>query len=139
MTVVRIEPFKYCGPINAGDDYSEIIKRFSDHQEFKKGPLSKFVTSSILAGNLHVFYSEKGSCVGVEVFPPLKPSLDVIDFFSSDLNAVNNLLSKRGVKVEISDSGLEIPSLGISLYSHDFDESLCCAIDSVYVDLSKPE
>lgn len=139
MTIISIESFKNCGPINAGDDYSEIIKRFSDHQEFKKGPLSKFVTSSILSGNLHVFYSEKGSCVGVEVFPPLKPSWDAIDFFSSDLKTINNLFKKRGAKVDVSDSGLEIPSLGLSLYSHDFNESLCCAIDSVYVDLSKPE
>lgn len=136
MTIISINPFKECGPIRAGDSYFELIKKFPDHEEFKKSPLSKFVTSSIFSGNLHVFYSENGDCVGVEIFPPLRPFWGGFDFFSDDLNACKDLFNQRGVHVEISDSGLEIPSLGISLYSHDFDDSLCCTVDSVYVDLS---
>lgn len=57
----------------------------------------------------------------------------VLIFFSGDLKAIENLFKQRGIDVELSDSGLEIPSLGISLYSHDFDDSLCCSVDSFYV------
>ena len=84
---------------------------------------------------MHVFYSEKGDCIGVEVFPPLKPLWNGVKLFSEDLETIKNLFNQRGINIEVSDSGLEIPSLGISLYSHDFDDTLLCSIDSVYVNL----
>jgi len=136
MTKINIEAFKRCGPIKSGDSYHEIRKKFLDHQDFKKSPLSKFVTSSIFNGNIHVFYSEHGYCVGVEVFSAFQPLWENINLISTDLKTIKDLFSQRKIDVEISDSGLDIPSLGISLYSHDFDESLYCSVDSVYVDLS---
>jgi|SRR5690554_977044 len=133
MTVINIKPFQVCGPINNVDTYSDVTKKYLDHQEFKKTPQSKFVTSSILGGNIHVFYSETGQCVGVEVFPPLKLIWDDVELLSKDLKFIDNLFKQRNIGTEVSDSGIEIPSLGISLYSHDFDDSLCCSVDSVYV------
>jgi len=133
MTVINIKPFQVCGPINNVDTYSDVTKKYLDHQEFKKTPQSKFITSSILGGNIHVFYSETGQCVGVEVFPPLKLIWDDVELLSKDLKFIDNLFKQRNIGTEVSDSGIEIPSLGISLYSHDFDDSLCCSVDSVYV------
>ena len=136
MKTISIEPFRKCGPIKSGDSYFDIVKKFSDHQEFKKSPLSKFITSSIMNGGLHVYYSEKGVCTGVEVFPPLKPFWDGVDLFSLDLKHIENLLGQREIEIEISDTGLEVLSLGISLFSHDFDQSVSGLVDSVYVDFT---
>lgn len=135
MKELIIKPFEKCGPINNGDSFLEISKKYSDHKEFKKSPFSKHSTSSIFNGNVHVFYSELGKCVGVEVFPPLSPIWSDISFISGTLKSIVDLLKEKNIEVNILDSGLDIPSLGILLYSHDFDESLECVIDSVYVNL----
>lgn len=135
MNEIIIEPFKRCGPIGCDESFSEISKKFPDHKEFKKTPFSKFVTSSIMSGNLHVYYSETGACVGVEIFPPFKAVWDGIEFLKNDMESISRLLSSRNMAVEISDSGVDIPGLGLSLYSHDFTESLKCSVDSVYVKL----
>jgi hypothetical protein len=133
MTKMMITPFKNCGPVSQNDDFWEIKKNFSGHQEFRKSPFSKFLTSSIMDGNLHVFYSETGKCVGVEVFSPLEPVWDGINLLTKKLKEVEILFNERNIVCEVTDTGLEVPDLGISLYSHNFETSLNCPIDSVYV------
>lgn len=134
MSEMTISPFLCCGSIIRGDSIFEISKKFPDHKEFKKGPFSKFLTSSIMSGNVHVFYSEHGSCVGVEVFPPIKLVCKGINLFEDNLKSITKSLMSQDIRYEISDSGLDFPSLGLSLYSHNFDETLICSVDSVYVD-----
>lgn len=133
MMRMLIEPFKQCGQVTCSESYAMIFKSFPDHSEFKKTPFSKHVTSSILGGNMHVYYSETGVCVGVEVFPPLVPIWDGVELFSMNLRELMDVVINKGLKVKLSDSGLEIPDLGFSLFSYDFEDTLECAVDSLYV------
>lgn len=133
MKEMNITPFYCCGPITFGDSFLEISKKYPDHKEFKKNEFSKFLTSSIMNGNVHVFYSEQGNCVGVEVFPPVQLMYDGINLFGANLKATADLLINKSFIYEVSDSGLDFPDLGVSLYSNDFEESFMCSVDSVYV------
>lgn len=133
MNNLVIEPFQSCGPISRDDEYADISKRFSDHQSFMKNSFSNFLTSSIFGGNLHVFYSSEGKCVGVEAFPPMNVSWDGFIILPGCLIRAKEFFERRLMKVDTSDYGLEIVCLGLSIYSYDFEESLNCNIDSLYI------
>jgi hypothetical protein len=135
MNAIFIEPYVGCGPIKAGDDYSTIKTRFPSHQEFKKSPISKFVTSSLCGDSLHIFYSETGACTGVEIFRPLRALLEGIDLMEEKLDVLKERFVQKGVGVSDSDYGFELPSLGVSLYSHDFEGTSTSLVDSVFVHL----
>ena len=135
MTEMYITPFNKCGSVVGGTPYSLISKQFSDHESFTKGPFSKFVTSTVLDGALHIYYSESGMCVGVEVFPPLVAIWDGINLFDINLKELVRIMRNKGQDIEIEDAGIELPNLGFSIYSHDFEEDLICSIDGVYINL----
>lgn len=135
MIDINISPFEKCGAVVAGSTYAEVSKMFVDHESFTKGPFSTFVTSSVLDGSLHVYYSETGICVGVEIFHPLRPIWDGINLFSGNLKDLTHIMFTKGQNIEIEDPCVEFSNLGFSTYSSNFDDRLICIVDSIYVNL----
>jgi len=141
MILYALKPFKECGPIVAGISFSKVQKLFADHRVFNKG--ENHVTSLILDQSMHVYYNEHGICTGVEVMSPFLPGHNYqlvwngINFLNESLDNIIKLLKKRGCIIEIIDTGANIPELGLSLYSDEYETDLHCNIDAVYVELSK--
>ena len=125
--------------VSGGESLLEVAIDFPNHSVFVKAPgFSRFVTSEILDGMIHIYYDETGRCHGVEIHRPGPANgLSCIgaDLLDGTMGSVAAKLTARGIPWRVYDAGIEAPELGISLYAEDFTNNLGCRVDSVYAEL----
>ncbi|MEP3475826.1 MAG: hypothetical protein ABJN57_06385 [Hyphomicrobiales bacterium] len=143
-----LKPFKEVSEIDSGNPYKEDISidatktikditwAFPSHQIFlKDGIESEYVTSSISNETMHVYYNKDGICTGLEIFKPHSLQCENIELLKCSLSSLVKELKIKDIQFDEIDYGIEIPSFGISTYSHDFEENSNLPIDCVYVEL----
>ncbi len=142
-----LKPFKEVTKIDSGNPYKgdisidstktikDITWAFPSHQIFLKDGLeSEFVTSSISNEKIHVYYNKDGMCTGLEIFKPHSLQYENIELLKCSLSSLMTELKIKDIQFDEIDYGIEIPSFGISTYSHDFEENSNLPIDCVYVE-----
>lgn len=137
--IISGNPYKDPLTISAGQSLLEIASNFPNHSVFVKAPgISRFVTSELVGGGIHVYYDDAGRCTGVEInrSKPIE-AIACRDTPLTDgtLGDVLGRLTAGGMPFRMDGSGIEVPKLGISLWSEEFSATLNCRVDSVYAEL----
>ena len=137
-------PYRDPIDLRAGATLLEVALLWPNHCVFVKAPShSRFVTSDLGPGRLHVYYDAAGRCEGVEVIASSasdpRPALicDSVDLFQPSMKGVWDALAQRGHACRVADAGFDAPGLGLSFFCENFDETLACGVDAVYIALRR--
>ncbi|KAB2721492.1 hypothetical protein [Brucella intermedia] len=134
-------PYTGFTSISGGEKFVDTVVKFPRHEVFVKSKKSLFPTSILSNGIMHVYYDENGCVVGIELMVP-------------ELNQIGHSLTWNKMKItpemivdvaEFSKSsgldykntgyGFDIPEIGLSYYSANFDDTMQSKLDSVYINL----
>ncbi|MFD1792203.1 hypothetical protein ACFSE0_11220 [Ochrobactrum teleogrylli] len=129
--------------ISSGEKFLDIAGKFPRHQVFVKTRKSSFPTSIIKDGSIHVYYNAGGSVVGLELMVSELINdgqfliWKEVNILQNTMQRINDAFEAFGVAVENTRYGLDIPNLGLSFYSSDFEDNLQSKVDSVYIELTR--
>ena len=134
-------PYVGLTTISSGEKFLDIAAKFPRHQVFVKAKSSVFPTSIINDGAIHIHYNEGGRVAGLElmVFELADNRQSLIwkemNILQGKMEGIANFCKSCGMSVENTGYGLDVPDLGLSFFSSDFDDLLQSGVDSVYIKL----
>ena len=68
---------------------------------------------------LHLHYDENNALEYIELFPPASPTWDGLHLLDLSLEEIERVATARGYSVSRDETGLDIRSLGIGIYSEN--------------------
>jgi len=113
-----IRPHEGIGPLSFGMDSTAVRTVLGGAvRSFRKTPDAKTPTDAFDEHGIHVYYDEAGRCEAVEVSSPANPILQGQPLVGRPFSEVRQLLEQIDPDIQIDDTGLTAPSLGVGLFA----------------------
>jgi hypothetical protein len=112
-----VEPYVGVGPIRLGMTVDEVRHAVgSAVNPFRKSRFAKMDTDAFEDKGIHVYYEVPGVCEAVEFWGATIPTLDRHPLLNQPFREVYGLLKARDSSLQLHDTGLTSPGLGVGIY-----------------------
>lgn len=131
--IFDLRPLQGIGPIDFGMPRDEVRRILNcPHEAFMKTPESVQPTDDFRSLNIHVYYDKDLRCQGVELWPGADLRCDGHKVLRRPWDEVRIWLVTLAPGLDIKESLVKAPQVGLTLYVPDMDDEPEARIESVY-------